>query len=235
LNCHSDHPLCPKVSSAEWVPSRLLKIEFNDQQNACLVEPLPHPTTRWAALSYVWGGDQIIKTTVSSLSKMNESFAIRTLPQTLQDAFTVCRKIGLQYLWIDCLCIVQDDEDDLARELATMPQIYQRAWVTISASTANHVDTGFLHDRGHRTRTRNNMYSPSFKLAAPISLPYVCEDSISTGAIVLQSGQHVYEAPLHVYHDHLDSNQYDLRQESLPINLRAWYVFVTYRPWFCIY
>jgi hypothetical protein len=188
------------------VPRRLLKIEFdNEHITARLVESLPGSLTRWAALSYVWGGNQVLKTTVSSLSKLSKPFAIRGFPQTIQDAFTVCMMIGLQYLWIDCLCIVQDDEGDIASELATLPQIYQQAWVTISASTADHVSTGFLYDRGHRTE-------PGELLT---SLSYMCKDNVSSGTVIVSTGFRDYVDP---------TSEYTYRQLDLPIHRRGWYV-----------
>jgi hypothetical protein len=202
------------------VPRKLLKIESRDGEiMARLVEPVPHPSVRWAALSYVWGGDQVIKTTVASISTMDEPFAVRSLPQTLQDAFAVCTKIGLHYLWIDCLCIVQDDPYDLASELDSMPQIYQLAWVTISASTADHVSTGFLHDRGHRVQKFDGKDYRFTKLVAPtISLLYACKNDDNTGAIILKSRHDT----IRIANDEADV--YAVRQKTLPIHRRAWYV-----------
>jgi hypothetical protein len=199
--CQSDHVKCPK-SSGHFVPTRLLQIEHNDGKVfARLIDAFSEAHTKWAALSYVWGGDQEFKTTVSSISTMRESFSIEKLPQTLRDAVDVCRGLGLQYLWIDCLCVIQDDVDDLAQELAIMPQIYQQAWVTISASTANNVSEGFVHDRGYKTANSK----------APISLAYRAKDGVSTGAIILAEADDAGTG----------------RQTALPIHDRAWYVAFT--------
>jgi len=58
------------------------------------------------------------------------------LPKTFQDAVEVTRAIGLRYLWIDSLCIVQDDRDDWLRESQEMGLIYQYAQITVAASHA---------------------------------------------------------------------------------------------------
>ncbi|RYP08677.1 hypothetical protein DL765_008700 [Monosporascus sp. GIB2] len=69
------------------------------------------------------------------------------LPQTLQDAIIATRGLGLKYLWVDALCIIQDDEEDFSRELPHMAEIYNSAYVTISASTAATCHDGFLQPR----------------------------------------------------------------------------------------
>jgi Heterokaryon incompatibility protein (HET) len=68
------------------------------------------------------------------------------LPKTLQDGIVTVWKLELRYLWIDCLCILQDDNTEKAIEIAKMPHIYRGAYVTISAARARRSDEGFLHD-----------------------------------------------------------------------------------------
>jgi RNA polymerase subunit RPABC4/transcription elongation factor Spt4 len=153
--CRSSHKLC-STASDNFTPTRLLKIQTSGTlTSVSLIDPLPAEHVKWAALSYVWGGDQMFKTTLSSLSRMNEEFPIQRLPRTLHDACLVCRELGLEHLWVDCLCIIQDDASDLARELAVMSKIFQRAWVTISASTAFSARDGFLHNRGYEPRNNH--------------------------------------------------------------------------------
>lgn len=69
------------------------------------------------------------------------------LPKTIQDAFKVCRKIGLHYLWVDSLCINQDDEDEKAKEIGRMNRIYSGSVVTICAASAKTCQAGFLDSR----------------------------------------------------------------------------------------
>jgi hypothetical protein len=200
--CHGTHAVCTRPSDG-FVPKRLLNIESCKQRSAVrLVDTFPDSRVKWAALSYVWGGDQSFKTTVSSLAAMNKSISVLALPRTLQDAVSVCMGLGLSYLWIDCLCIIQDDEEDLARELASMPQIYQRAWITISASTADNATKGFLQDRGYMTEDKQ----------APISLPYLSKDGLQTGTVIIGE---------------ISDYTARTRDRNLPIHQRAW----TYQEW----
>lgn len=74
--------------------------------------------------------------TRESVEDLQEGLAISLLPKTFQDAIKITRKLGIKYLWIDCLCIIQDDPDDWEAEAANMPYIYKNAYVTISASAS---------------------------------------------------------------------------------------------------
>jgi hypothetical protein len=70
--------------------------------------------------------------------------SLDTLPKTLQDAIEVTRELGLRYLWVDALCIVQDDLEDFNREAANMDYIYEGAHITLSITLSKDVDSGFL-------------------------------------------------------------------------------------------
>lgn len=99
------------------------------------------------ALSYCWGGPQKFTTNLDSLDSMISGISASQLPRTILDAITVTRKLGMQYLWVNSLCIVQDSMEDKIREIATMGDIYKSATVTIAAGKASKVGDGFLSDR----------------------------------------------------------------------------------------
>lgn len=69
-----------------------------------------------------------------------------SLPKTFQDAVRTARELGLNYLWIDSLCIIQDDPEDWEREAVSMADIYGRATITITATSASNCMSGFLQD-----------------------------------------------------------------------------------------
>lgn len=73
------------------------------------------------------------------------------IPKTFQDAIIVTRYLGFHYVWIDSLCILQDDNDDWAQESAKMSSIYANAVLTIAASAAPDDTYGFLHRRKNRS------------------------------------------------------------------------------------
>jgi len=72
---------------------------------------------------------------------------ISSLPQTLKDAVIITRRLGQQYLWVDALCILQDDNEAKQEEISRMSQIYKNSIFTIQAASSNAVAQGFLHTR----------------------------------------------------------------------------------------
>ncbi|KAK0110113.1 hypothetical protein ONS95_002768 [Cadophora gregata] len=129
-------------------PARLLNLSLRDGCWAIRLvqkdETCPI-IQRYAALSYCWGGAQKLQTTCKNLELHNIKIDFSDLPPTIRDATIVTEKLGLEYLWIDALCIIQDDEDDKAQEISKMASIYEGAEVTIAVSRAKTVHDGFLH------------------------------------------------------------------------------------------
>ena len=66
------------------------------------------------------------------------------LPLTHKDAIKYTASIGIPFLWIDALCILQDDKKDWGREIAAMSKIYTQSFLTIAAGASDHCDGGFL-------------------------------------------------------------------------------------------
>jgi len=108
---------------------------------------------QYVALSHRWPVDpsKHFKTTKVSIDDHRQQIAFEDLPRTFQDAVTVTRNLGLRYLWIDSLCIIQDDSDDWNEQSMVMGKIYNESTITIMAATSltipNHepAPEGFLH------------------------------------------------------------------------------------------
>jgi hypothetical protein len=84
---------------------------------------------------------------------MTQGIALSVLPKTIQDAVTVTRRLGLQYLWVDALCIKQDSEEDWASESSKMGDIYGSATITIAAAGGSTCNTGcFIQDSSNTAR-----------------------------------------------------------------------------------
>jgi hypothetical protein len=92
-------------------------------------------------------GDQEFKLTTNNKKRLSEGFQFDELPATLRDAVIVTSHIGLSYIWIDALCIIQDDEEDKGVELSLLARIYENSAVTIAASRATTVKDDFLGPR----------------------------------------------------------------------------------------
>ncbi|KAM0426322.1 hypothetical protein ACHAPT_008362 [Fusarium lateritium] len=92
----------------------------------------------YCALSYCWGdlGTTNTITTKANFSQYMEGIPMETLPTFIQQAIQTARSLGFQYLWIDALCIIQDDEQDWDREASKMSDVYSNAELTISSLVA---------------------------------------------------------------------------------------------------
>ncbi|KAH7111152.1 heterokaryon incompatibility, partial [Dactylonectria estremocensis] len=80
----------------------------------------------YVALSYCWGSDLsgVVTTLSSNVEPHLQGIAVNSLPQIIQDAVRVYRELGLRYLWVDSLCIIQDDRKDWAQEVDRMRKVY---------------------------------------------------------------------------------------------------------------
>ena len=76
------------------------------------------------------------KTVKSRIPGYENDIPLQLLPRTIYDALVVTQGIGLRYLWVDAMCIIQDDGDDTAEQIGQMYAVYRSAYVTISAATA---------------------------------------------------------------------------------------------------
>jgi hypothetical protein len=146
--CLDNHSQCALyetiVSNGISFPTRVLDVgDGSDPQVVRLVHGAGL-VGRYVALSHCWGKVPVIKTTKESFVSFTKSIDPRTLTKTFRDAVTITRGLGIRYLWIDSLCIVQDDHEDWEREAAKMAQVYSQSLVTLAASGASDGSQGFL-------------------------------------------------------------------------------------------
>jgi hypothetical protein len=134
-------------------PARFLHVGSTKDGNifACIVPTMNNEVVPYLALSYCWGGDQRHKTTKRSMLHSNGAVNVSLLPATIRDAISVTINLGYKYLWVDSLCIIQDDQQDRMAEIAKMPTIYSNAICTIAASFPAKASEGFLGDRTRYT------------------------------------------------------------------------------------
>ncbi|KAM3084779.1 hypothetical protein ACMFMG_003233 [Clarireedia jacksonii] len=105
---------------------------------------------KYIALSHRWGDPYLHKaycTYRSTLEELKAKIDFTTLPKTFQDAVLVTRKLGVRYLWIDSICIIQEDERDWDIERKRMEDVFSSAYCTIAASSASGTNDGFLKPR----------------------------------------------------------------------------------------
>ena len=110
--------------------------------------------SRYVALSYVWGSSQSLRSTKANIHHLQKEGAVRELwgglPQAIKDAIELTEAMGEAYLWVDALCIIQDDNRSKAVYIARMNQIYGNAHVTLvtlNDPSANSALLGVAHPR----------------------------------------------------------------------------------------
>ncbi|KAG2339543.1 HET-domain-containing protein [Suillus weaverae] len=116
---------------------------------------IPAPSgCRYVALSYVWGGigaeywttkDNIVERSTPG------GLDIASLPETITDSILFVRHLGERYIWIDALCIIQDDSQDKFSQIHTMDLVYGLSYLTIIAAGGTTVRDPLP---GYRPRTR---------------------------------------------------------------------------------
>lgn len=129
-------------ASHEWCdPTREVQLpqifRLIDVRRECISISNSHQMPKYVALSYVWGDIQdegMIQSTRATISQFSRKMNIGILPATIRDAIIVCRQLGEQYLWVDRLCILQDDEDDKAQQIQAMSAVFSAAKLVIVAA-----------------------------------------------------------------------------------------------------
>ncbi|EEU36687.1 uncharacterized protein NECHADRAFT_86482 [Fusarium vanettenii 77-13-4] len=172
-HCHQG--TCPPPTGG-FAPRRVIRIGGSTNPPSLrLYAPEVGEEVQWCALSYCWGGqNQSVMTTLATLQERYDGIDFGSLPRTLQDAITTTHRLEIQYIWIDSLCIVQDDGNEKAQDIAQMGDVYSLAYITLSASSASTVTEGFLQNR--------SIPQP----LTPIALRYVNESGVE-GTIIATS------------------------------------------------
>jgi hypothetical protein len=132
--CHA-----PKWLGKVEQPSCLKVI---DVERRCIINA-PR-SCRYLALSYVWGNDQSGRCEKRNITKFRKKNGLsgKDLPKTIEDAMELVSALGERYLWVDRLCITQDDNDDKAEQLPKMDLIYSGAVVTIIVAAGKGAASG---------------------------------------------------------------------------------------------
>ncbi|KAI5867452.1 heterokaryon incompatibility protein-domain-containing protein [Durotheca rogersii] len=147
--CLEQHESCWPELPVPAVPTRLLDVgDGAHDDRIFLLDGSAAVDNRYVALSHCWGIAQQLRTTKVSLeSHRREGISGDRLPCTFRDAARVVRALGLRYVWIDSLCIVQDDVEDWRREAERMADVYRNAHLVLAAARGASDDEGFLGPR----------------------------------------------------------------------------------------
>lgn len=151
-DCLQLHSKCrePDLSVSAKIPARLLDV--GPLENSCnnsirLKENVRSP---YIALSHCWGTTRHIVTEKANLESHKRGIPLESLPKTFQDAVELTKGIGLRHIWIDSLCIIQDDLLDWKNEAAKMADVYRNAYCTIAASGSKSDQEGVFLQRSQQ-------------------------------------------------------------------------------------
>ena len=210
--CCSSHDACghDKVDEA-FLPTRMLDLQARSEPGwpIVLVESinLKRQIYRYATLSHCWGTAEVIRTTKSSLVRRKLCIQWSELPRTFQDAITIVKALNVRFLWIDSLCIIQDDESDWKRESARMASIYSNSYINIAATGASDSRGGCFSARSIK-HVSHCLRTTSFPIFS------------NNGSVVFVRPS--FDSIHHRYSAHITSKSNPLDTETAPLLSRAW-------------
>lgn len=153
-DCRTNHAQCklPGRLTSSGYPSRLLDVGTKVHDPIVLRSSVMYHIEDYVCLSYCWGDTRPFTLNADAYSVLVSGIQAAILPKIFQDAISVTRRLGIQYLWIDSLyvttyscqflrthlliCILQDNKDDWASESGRMGLIYAQSTCTIAATAS---------------------------------------------------------------------------------------------------
>lgn len=154
-NCVKQHK-CAKDATLPLLPDRVIWIEANNTSGIRLLEP-KNIYAKYIALSYCWGAvsanTYLLKP--QNLNAIKVGIELSDLPPLFQDIISIARSIGIEYIWIDRLCIIQGDDSDFRSQAEKMGEIYGNATLTISAASATSENDRILISRDDKWSAAN--------------------------------------------------------------------------------
>ncbi|KAI1088055.1 HET-domain-containing protein [Rostrohypoxylon terebratum] len=170
LICHS-LPEAPAPVGDIYLPTRLLDVGTKTsktlrlvvtKQYRPLVEARDYESLRYATISYYWGSiedaKKQVKTTRDTFKEHLRGIDEEKLPKTIADGIKVCREIGIRYIWVDALCVIQGDEEDWAKESFEMCKVFANSFITFCI-LRDSCTSGFLGERRAQRTLKINFRS----------------------------------------------------------------------------
>ncbi|KAF2787707.1 HET-domain-containing protein [Melanomma pulvis-pyrius CBS 109.77] len=176
--CRKSHWKCSN-SVDEFIPTRLVSTEEGQARvipRIDIQEPI-----EYATLSHCWGEMNFLTLTKSNLETFQVRIPQEALSQTLKDAIEIARHLGFPFLWIDTLCIIQDNPFDWECESTLMSAVYGGSSLNIAASGASNGEDGCFFPRPRNWRCQAQIqFNGQYRRYdfVPVSLNYTCLSSM---------------------------------------------------------
>ncbi|EXF73712.1 hypothetical protein CFIO01_02482 [Colletotrichum fioriniae PJ7] len=141
--CRTHHGSGCQPSPPDEIFSLLENLKFIDLDEEKIVTSARGgvQVTEYATLSYVWGGTQPLVLTKENVFKYSSRGSLGPntpgLPNTVRDAMMLVKALGIKYIWVDALCIPQDDEEEKFRVVPMMDRVYGHSILTICAAASS--------------------------------------------------------------------------------------------------
>jgi hypothetical protein len=160
-DCDDNHKDCQGLTQ-NYLPTRLIDIGTNEAPHLLLLETRNKrlADARYIALSHRWGDItqyppfRTLRKDPSGrgqeLNTFLKGIPYDQLPATFKDAVNTTRALGIRYLWIDSICIIQGDGGDFSEEAKLMEDVFSCAYCVLAASRATGQHDGFLKDQPQR-------------------------------------------------------------------------------------
>ncbi|PSN60090.1 HET-domain-containing protein [Corynespora cassiicola Philippines] len=199
-SCQEDHAPCKQI--CDYLPPRLLDLQSLGPDIVRLVdseklqESLSGPP-RYACLSHCWGKTRSKYLTCRDrLEENKKSIPVDLLPRTFKDAIAIAKALSINYLWIDSLCIIQDDKGDWEKYVSEMAKIYRSSFITLAAGASADDDGGFFREAE--------------------------SEYVDVHTFELNFQDTVYEFHLRHAIRHIDAKDERISKDRLPLMTRGW-------------
>jgi hypothetical protein len=157
--CQNKDVDCTVYSASDpWYPTRLLDVGTRVGECSNIRLCLSQDSTfsgEYVTLSHCWGkSKRLIDLDENNLERYRTGIEWSSLPSLFQDAVVATQRLGIKYLWIDCLCIMQAGEGfkkDWQTESAAMAKVYTNAYCNLASSAASDSDGSLFFDRDPST------------------------------------------------------------------------------------
>jgi hypothetical protein len=203
--CEQTHPLCREPLSQ--LPHRVLNVAGELPK---LVETNGSTNGKYITLSHCWGQDPHIRPTMTTLSNVKnrkEGIPLEELCTLFKDFIDLARRLECEFVWIDSLCIIQDDHEDWIKESGKMGDVYSNALFNIAATS--------LPDSSHGLFVERRAPRSSDYVTGPLCL-YTLKFTADTSHTVSIRASHQSD------HEFLFDGRTNLRLQQAPLLTRAW-------------
>jgi hypothetical protein len=148
-HCEKKHKECAHKSlvidrSGKAGANSLKVLRVIDVKHQCIADA--PDDCRFLTLSYVWGGIMTVQLTSDNFAQLTAKGGIANirgkLPRTINDAIDLVDRMGERYLWVDQLCLIQDNNEDKAGAIGNMDSIYAGSVLTIVAAAGDNAAAG---------------------------------------------------------------------------------------------